>query len=926
MGEQARGSVADRIEQCKVRIDQLKAKGDDTTKLLVIFNKIDAAYKAGNVKEENLQEAVKKLENLLTVTEKIKERPRPKESETKESESKKGNGPAQVSLDMESEFEALMGMEAQIKSLGGDTSPVFHHIEALREAKINSNSGVFLSYRDILRPWFHEYLFNLKKKNVDERISTIKAFLQELTAWERSDLASPISGELDPLIPIVERASDDIDMIIADLDNIEGMVMGARSQLEGDLRSRLEKETEELRSYLVVKGAIVDVNVLKSIIKSASAKANEGRYSEALSEIRSELRRIKTGLNKEKLDQLNKYLSLLDPIIERVKESTGAGSAVYNDLISKKESIAKRPIEHIEESLTDVGVLLDEAAKASAESEERTIREMKDRIAEIERSLQSIGGPEAQAISNIVQKVNDNLVEGDLQGATKLKDRAESALKNLLDRRERTTMEATIKALEGSLSMMRDKGSDVDTLLQGLDVARGLLKGGSIEELRSHLREIEEGLDRISEAEARSMYQRLHADLLSLMDEDSGATKEAFMPELISAEGLAQSGRTKEALDAMESIIVRVKEDNTSRVIKERVTELEGMIAEAKSYGLDVRQIEETVKDTKSLLSSGSVEDALSLVARARSDLETQIRERNIKKIEREIDTLVLELRRLGASVDDPKETLNKAYSFSEEDRVEEALSLLNALKSDLEKKLKVRRVSSLMDGMAARIREARLLNIDIAGHKAALTKARVRYEAGDIAGALDDLSISHKDLEDIINKQKSMRSRMDAIRGSLIALESKVHRLSGRGVDITELVKSLDRAKGYIESNDEAAARSEMEDLDRSVSNLFRELPVMSIMEGRPATIHIPEGRPTSSIEKSSEDPGDIAQEIDAQEARRRLQMLLSRIGRAVQMGGAKAQSESRQDLERIKILITKRDYIAAYRIAIACMKRLGG
>jgi hypothetical protein len=42
--------------------------------------------------------------------------------------------------------------------------------------------------------------------------------------------------------------------------------------------------------------------------------------------------------------------------------------------------------------------------------------------------------------------------------------------------------------------------------------------------------------------------------------------------------------------------------------------------------------------------------------------------------------------------------------------------------------------------------------------------------------------------------------------------------------------------------------------------------------------------------------------------------------------MGGVKAQEECRLDLERIKQLIVKRDYNAAYRIALDCMNRLGG
>jgi hypothetical protein len=115
------------------------------------------------------------------------------------------------------------------------------------------------------------------------------------------------------------------------------------------------------------------------------------------------------------------------------------------------------------------------------------------------------------------------------------------------------------------------------------------------------------------------------------------------------------------------------------------------------------------------------------------------------------------------------------------------------------------------------------------------------------------------------------------------------------------------------------------MDKLDEEITRIFRDMPVVSITEGKTSHVSLPHDKGARpSIEIAKPEPASGTEALDPAEARRRLQILLTRIGRAVQMGGGKAQDQCRSELEQIKRLITDKDYIAAYKLALDCMERL--
>jgi hypothetical protein len=926
MGEKTRDTIKDRIDLSRKRIEALKTKGSDIAQLNIIFIKIETAFKSGNVKEENLSEAVKKLENLLQVTEKV--RGKPSEGKRKD----KGGSPKAASkvFDFEAEMGSLSVLTEEIKGLGGDLSPIFHHLEALKKAVNGKDEKVFISYRDTVKPWLHEYIFSLKKAKVASLQESITSKVKELETWGREDLARPIKQEMSVLDPLIVKSGGDIDILISDLNATTGQSEKARSDLLADLKVRVDSSQRELRSLLESKEPKFDKSPFRETLIQTTQMSDEGEYAKALGALAERIDEVKRIVYREKVGTMDRFLNLLDPIIAKVGESSGPQSEAFLKLKQKRDQIKNLPIGRIDEGLKDIELLLDQAAKASAEAEESAMKVLQQRIETMVKETSSIQTPETQSMTKATQKAHEMLDEGDLAGAAKLMEKAEAFYRMVMQKKDRIDLERQFKAAPGRLKEKMSKGHDVKSLEETLAKAQELLMRNSIDASREQLAIVLKGLDLLDGSDDLADFQSIRLEVASEIDKLKAAGEDTKEKEARVSESIERSKvDLKSALASLRSISANNKAGETARILRERMAEIEGLVREARAFGLDVSGIENSLGPAKKALDASEIDRAMDIVTKAQVDIEALIKERSVKQLENEIEIIAAEMRRLNLITGDYRSKIASAYALVEQDKIEEAVSGLTGLKNELERKLSGKRILSMMDSMAARIREARMHNIEISGYKADLTKARVRYEAGDTDGALRDLIQSLKGLEDAIDKKKVMRGKMDQVRGSLISIEGKIGRLGARGIATSDYLARVAKLKGLIEAGDESGAREVSERLDADITNAFRDLPVVSISEG--ITTHArtaPEKfvRPSIEIAKVSKHEPSKAEELDPNEARRRLQTLLTRIGRAVQMGGSKAQEECKLDLERIKQLIVKRDYNAAYRIALDCMNRLGG
>ncbi|MDG6225439.1 MAG: hypothetical protein QCI82_07990 [Candidatus Thermoplasmatota archaeon] len=923
----------DRIAKSAERIEKIKKAGRDTSQLEVILRKIQAAHASGNVKEKNLLEAISKLEGLLQVTEKLSSSPEPSKDKKKRSDAKKKTPKEEKKDerteedDIERKNEMLERLKSELVSYGGDLSPIHLHLEALDKAMDSRDRTTYRRYFDVVKPWLHEYLFNLKRSRMNERIEAIRSSISEMEKWGRMDLVGPIKGELEPLIPLAERAGDDIDMVLSDLDNISEMAYSASIELDGDLRGRVLSKQKEIKDILSGSEEGLDPSEAEGDIEGTNGMMEERRFEEAIEVLDRRIKSMMLEANKEQVEARDRYLKLLDPLFAKVVELQGAESDVHKGLLEKRKSIDSIPLANIDEALVQLEALLDEAARASAEAEEGAIRAIRNRVSEMGSELLDMDEEHKTKLNNLFMAINESLIEADLQSASITLKEAEAEFDRLIRKKSRSIMESHIKEMRENLRSLRDRGADVMPIEEMLASAQEHLmhnEDGTAAERLSKARNMFTGLlESTLKADHQLLSERIRAEIDS--PDMPPIPRETLLERLDNSKLLFEAGDLPEAVTILRETEEEIRSSKMSSVLNEKMDELEGLIREASAFGLDVREMAQSVSDARTLNERGDLEGALQVVSTSKVGIEAMIRERNLRKLEADIETIVMELRRLNAAPDDHKETIARSYSLLEADRIDEAIKELTELKANLKRKLDRRRTEVMIDTMSARIREARAFGLDMSSFKAALTKAGVRFEIGDLDGAMKDLITNLESLEALINERKLYRSRMDRLRGSLISIEGKVQRLSQRNVDTSHLKEDIVRLKGLIETGDEPASKELYERLDGEITRLFRMVPVGSISEPNAHTNNFPDSRSRSSIEAKS---APVQQEeLDPFEARKRLQLLLTRIGRAVQMrGGIDVHDEIKAELEGIKALIVEKRYNEAYVIAMECMKKLGG
>jgi len=949
MGEKARKKIKERMDLNRRKVEDLKGRGIDTARLDQILSKIEKAFSSGTVPEFKIMEAVSKLEGLLDPkdgpenTGDVANDPKgpfpesakgansvriepPSEGEIPPPGGEDVNFPDDVSI--EDANEEIVRLSNEAKRLGGDLSPIYHHLEALKEALRSKNLQMYIGYHGVVKQWLADYLVPLKKAYLEGRAASLASSFDEFKTWGKQELIAPQEEELSLLVPLIGKATDDLDMISRDMEDLYGQVEAAREMLFSEVNERLGSMMEELE------GLMKNKKVTRATVEAGGKALNAARELLDRKEMRSAhdvlsraLIDVKREISREKVDRLSKLLGLLDPVIAKVGDSVGKDSDRFKSLIERRASIEAMPIDGIDEALQLVEKLLDDAARAAAESEEKALRKLEARVKEMDATLGSMDGPDSTAVVRILSKVKESCMEGDLQAGAKLMERAQVAYDNLMARKDRAILEARVKAMAISIADFKRKGHDTSMLeSRSTEVQEALMKN-ELDEARSAIAIIDEGLEMLEVSEAKIEYQRLYIELSNEIKalKQSGADATRYEEMMQQASSMFQEKDAIGSVTLMRNALSEVRYSKTMAVLEKRIQELEVKVREASSLGLDLAEVSALTLQARGQMARGEVEVALETVSRTQSMLEAMVRERDLRRMEKEIETIVMELKRLNVGVEDPRTKIANAYALLEEDRMDKAMELLGSFKSDLEQRLKVRTIETLMDSMAPMMREARILNIEISRFKAGLTKARVRFDAGDLDGALKDLRTNSQELGSLIEDRRSDRAKLDQIRGTLLALEAKVQRLGSRGLDTAELSASIRNVKQSIEAGDLARSREQTEELDAAINRAFRDLPVVSISEVRGSQGRVrAEKIAPSTIEPARRPLQDDVQHLDPSEAKRRLQVLLTRIGRAVQMGGQNTQAQSRADLERIKDLIIKRDYTGAYMLALECMKRL--
>lgn len=930
-------SAKDRIARSAERIEKLKKAGRDTSQLEVILRKIQAAHGSGNVKEKNLLEAIGKLEGLLQVTEKLISKPssdkeavktadRPAKAKKKPSKDEKAEETSDRE-DMDKNNEILGRLKTELTTHGGDLSPIHHHLEALDKAMKAGDRTTYRRYYDVVKPWLHEYLFNLKRSSIDARIKSIRSRISDMEKWGRMDLVGPIIGELDPLIPLAERAGDDIDIVLTDLERVSEMASAASIELDGDLRGRLLSKQKELRDLLSAAGEGVAASEAEGDIKTSAGMIDEGRFQEAIEVLDGRIQSVMLVVNREQVDARDRYLKLLEPLFAKVMEVRGAESDAYKTLVEKRKDIESMPIVRIDEALKQLETLLDEAARTSAEAEESAIRAMRSRIAQIGSEIRGMDEERISKIEGMLRMADEILIEADLQGTARIMKEAEAEFDRLMQNKKRSKMESDIKHIRENLQPLRARNADVTPIEERLASAQEHLMRNEISVADERIQKAGELFTSLLEATLKADYELLTVKIRSEIDslEMPPIPRETLLEMLDNSKLMLEAGDLPGAVTILRETEGQMRNSRMSSVLEEKLEEIVGLIREASAFGLDVREMAERVKDARELNEKEDLEGALEIVSDSKVRLDAMIRERNLRKLESDIESIVLELKRLNAAPEDHRAAVARSYSLMEADRKDEAIKGLTELKAKLQKSLDRRRIEVMMDTMSVRIREARAYDLDMSPFKAVLTKARVRFEVGDLEGAMSDLNNNLESLENLIAERKIFRSRMDKLRGSLISLQGKIQRLSQRNVDTTPLKEEMIRLKDLIEKGDETASKELSERLDEEVTRLFRMVPVGTISEPNRPQNRIGDTpiRPSIEINRTHQPE----EELDQAEARKRLQLLLTRIGRAVQMrGGINAHEESKAELEEIKSLIVEKRYNEAYNIAMQCMKKLGG
>ena len=809
----------------------------------------------------------------------------------------------------------INGFDQEAGSIGGDTSTILPHIQAMKDAGSSNDRNMFDQYYQISKDWFAKFLVTLYPPAINGMINEIKDLEKSYVDIGKQDR---LNDKVPDLGGIMEtQGSEDLDILrttYQDLKSCLEKINTDRISLSDELVSEVKGSIKELKK---ITAKIIDDEKrgdLENRIGDMVTLSNTDPMR-AYSHMSSISRDLQEETSKVEIGKFEKILMSVEPLISRVAEFTEGKDDQHLELIKEKDRLRSLFSTDIQEAMKGMELLLESSAMKAAELEENAVLELEGRIDKLNSDIEQIKDlVDVSPIENILKKASNMVESNVLKNVDTLLDKADDVLVKI---KEKKATEEARNSLDGILNTRKELvelSIDVNPLDGPLEVAKNALENGDLLSFEEQLGILKERISSMKKEEKKVEYQKL---LITIMNEIRGIKEDGidttpYEKELEKIKESFLARDTDGSVEMERKLLRKLRRMKLSDVLSVRIEKTSATLQEAEGLLIETNKANSMINEAKELMRSDHLEEALDLFTLAQVDLEDRMTKRTFSLVEKEIRRSMEECSEYSIDLENPEDSIHEAYNLADDDMFKEGMEHLYGLRESIANKLMNKKASVYLEELSNLIKQARSLGLKIASFKASHTRAKVLIEAGDLESGLDLVERQLKIIKESISNRKELRSTLDSIRGRLIGFETQIKRMTDSGVEVDDLKETISRITELINNSEADEANTEMQLLGKKIDSRSTGT--------RPKEV---EPTVTRSFFRESTRADKVEEEIDPETAKSKLFSLVGDIRlemkeRSIQ---GKDTGSIKRDIESIQNLVIRKEYVKAYKVARSCL-----
>jgi len=241
-------------------------------------------------------------------------------------------------------------------------------------------------------------------------------------------------------------------------------------------------------------------------------------------------------------------------------------------------------------------------------------------------------------------------------------------------------------------------------------------------------------------------------------------------------------------------------------------------------------------------------------------------------------------------------------------------------LKDEVSRKLIDKKAEWTVGELGRKIKEARAAGLNISPFKASLTKAKVLLEAKDLESAVKVAMEQITAIEATLNEKRNFQSKLDELRGRLIAYDVKIAQLVKAGFQVGDVRERIASVRELVDRSGLEEAEAELRRLDMDINALMTPSIRDRLVPTPRSAFHGPAASPGSTNA-----PGELRsleESTDPEEAYEELKMVIKRIQEEMRLLPQKGPKidEIKKEIVKVQQLVIQKKYIEAYKMASRC------
>lgn len=846
-------------------------------------------------------------------------------------------------FDEDTAREQVRALREQIKEIGeleGDPSGISSHMESLESAFAKSDKPTYDQFLPIVTDWVEGYLASLRKGKINTLSDSIQVMVDIFVAFDKGSEVEGIPDRIDDQITGLDGS--DLESLKEKIDSllkIHSELEKGYTRLKKEAGKTLKGRMKELEGKIKSIEDEIDAGEYRKFIEMAREAIENEEYLISTSNLDELDRMIDGHINSGKMKKMETILLSIEPMLQKVMEARGESNDDYHQLLDEKNRIVERSGSDIDGALVDVEELLDKASILVADIEEKrveileaSIREEKEKASELASVMET--GP----VINIIEKAEGMLQEGTIDKASEMMDRAIAAFDNLKRKKEMEETKEKLKRYEARSKDYSELGLDTTPLNEPLTNAWNALDSDDKEALAGYIDDVESKLSYLRIEELKLKYQKILIKIINSLKElrEKGEDVTELEKSFDGLKSLYMDRKFEEAIETATELENKLSQLKLSDVLDDRFAKVKETITEAEGLMVDVSGPKQRIDEAEELRKNGNFSESLDILVEVQVEIDDMMTQRTFSFIEKEIKDLVSECSTYSLDPGDTETIMNQAYGLADDEKYRDAMDLLTGFRDKLSKKLLHKKVDSLLTQLGSRIKEARPLKINVSSYKASQTKAKVLLDAGEVEKAFELVQQRTEELGDEIKGRRQTRSKLDQLRGRLLAQEGKLSRLSKDGTDIGDMDMKVSEIRDFIEGVMPDEAEKAINELETRINDLLRKRPeqmkkemINTIVDRkeeikpRPITIakKEPEPEPVTEPPKEQEKV-----ETTPEKARSELFILIPKIkAEKTRLNSKGIDTDTYNDvIASIQKLVMERKYIDALIMARGCYKSM--